>query len=189
MAPDPAFRRGTLILAFGYSALFTWLSTGSFLLIGDLGMAPKHAALVFSAGTVGFVFGNLLSARLSGGRSPRWIVLVAAIAALAGLVSAFLLVASLRPDPVLLTLTMLPFYAGWGIIQPQAIAVAMMPFRHIAGQASSWLGAIQQVGGVVLGAVAVYFGGGQFSLVVMAGCMAAIGTITLLFGSRRSAMA
>jgi MFS transporter, DHA1 family, multidrug resistance protein len=181
LAPHPAFLRGTAILAFGYGALFTWLSTGPFLLIGDLGMAPTAAALIFSIGTVGFISGSLLSARLSGRQAPQRIMLIAAMVAFAGLVAAFALVAAHRPDPVVLGVAMLPFYISWGIIQPQAIAFAMMPFRHMAGQASSWLGAAQQLGGILLGGVAVYFGGGSMSLLVMMVCIAAIGAVTLLF--------
>jgi DHA1 family bicyclomycin/chloramphenicol resistance-like MFS transporter len=183
LAPNPAFRRGVLILAFGYGALFTWLSTAPFLLIGDLGMAPRAAALIFAAGPAGFIAGNLLSAKLSGKWSPARIVLTAATLALAGLIAAYGLVTTHRAQPVVLGAAMLPFYIGWGIIQPQAIAVAMMPFRHMAGQASSWLGAIQQLGGIVLGAVAVYFGGGRASLMVMVTCVVAIGAVAL-FSSR-----
>jgi DHA1 family bicyclomycin/chloramphenicol resistance-like MFS transporter len=185
LAPDPAFLRGALIFALGYGALFTWLSTAPFLLIGELGFAPTAAALIFAVGPVGFISGSLLSARFSGLWSPERIVLAGAIVALAGLLAAYVLVAARRADPVILGATMLPFYIGWGIIQPQAVAVAMMPFRHMAGQASSWLGAIQQLGGIVLGAIAVYCGGGRASLLVMVASVGAVGAIMVFLRPAR----
>ena len=61
-----------------------------------------------------------------------------------------------------------PFYCGWGLGQPMATAIAMRPFAHIAGQASAWLGLIQQLGGIAFALIAAALGGGTATPLVMA---------------------
>jgi hypothetical protein len=61
-----------------------------------------------------------------------------------------------------------PFYCGWGLGQPMAIAIAMRPFAHMAGQASAWLGLIQQLGGILFSLIAAALGGGVATPLVMA---------------------
>ena len=51
----------------------------------------------------------------------------------------------------------MPFYFGWGLGQPMAIATAMRPFPEMAGQASAWLGLAQTAGGIALSLTAGLF--------------------------------
>ena len=52
-------------------------------------------------------------------------------------------------------LMVLPFYLGLGFTHANALQIVMRPFPHMAGQASAWLGLLQQVGGVVVSVIAV----------------------------------
>ena len=176
---NASFLLGSLVLAFGYGALFTWLSTSAFLLIRDLGMMPYEAAAIYAFGSTGFISGGLISAWLAARLAPARILLLASAIATAGTAACYALLELTTPNSVLVVLTILPFYVGWGIAQPQAIAIAMRPFLAIAGQASSWLGAIQQIGGILLAWIAVQLGGGHASVAVMIASCIGLGIVSL----------
>ncbi len=181
---DRSFVVGTMALAFGYGALFAWLSTSSFLLVGDLGLTRLEAALVYSCGSVGFVSGGLLSARLSTRLAGSRILLAGGVLTVLGTVGCALVIVAGGTAWTGILIGILPFYVGWGLSQPQAIAIAMRPFAAMAGQASAWLGIIQQIGGLALSLFAVSLGGGVYTLAVMAAGAAALACTAVLAGSR-----
>jgi len=68
----------------------------------------------------------------------------------------------------------LPFYLGLGFTHANALQIVMRPFPHMAGQASAWLGLLQQVCGVAVSVLAVKAGAGFTAIGVMIGCCAAL---------------
>jgi DHA1 family bicyclomycin/chloramphenicol resistance-like MFS transporter len=183
IARSSEFRNGTLAVALAFGALFTWLSTSPFLLIGDLGIAPAAASLLYAVGSAGFVAGGLCSAWLAARAASPTILLAGACLMVVGSSTTLVLLVLGRPGMVSMLLAMLPFYLGWGFAQPQAVASAMRPFPHIAGQASAWLGLLQQLGGVAIAGIAVWLGAGRYSLMVMTGA-----SILLLAGAMVAAL-
>ncbi len=161
------FLIGTVALAAGYGILLTWLTTSGFVLIGALGMTKLEASAIYTIGSAGFVSGGLLSMRVSRLVLPRRILRSAAALILLGTAApAVVLWAGFSHWAVILA-AVFPFYVGWGLGQPMAIAITMRPFPEMAGQASAWLGLFQQAGGIALSLVAARLGGPLATPVVM----------------------
>ena len=137
-------------------------------MIGMLGMTKLEASAVYTIGSAGFVSGSLVSMRLAQRLLPRHILrTAAALIVLGTTMPAAALWFGFAHWAVILA-AVFPFYLGWGIGQPMAIAITMRPFPEMAGQASAWLGLFQQVGGIALSLVAARFGGGLATPLTMA---------------------
>ncbi|WP_333825101.1 multidrug effflux MFS transporter [Pinisolibacter sp.] len=162
------FLIGVAALAAGYGILLTWLTTSGFLLIGTLGMSKLEASAVYTIGSAGFVSGSLVSMRLAQRLLPRHILRTAAALLILGTTMPALVLWLGFGHWAVILVTVFPFYFGWGIGQPMAIAITMQPFPEMAGQASAWLGLFQQVGGIALSLVAAHFGGGLATPLTMA---------------------
>ncbi len=161
------FLIGTAALSAGYGILLTWLTTSGFLLIGTLGMTKLEASAIYTIGSAGFVSGSLVAMRLAQRLLPRHILRTAAVLLILGTSApALVLWLGFQHWAVILA-AVFPFYLGWGLGQPMAIAITMRPFPEMAGQASAWLGLFQQVGGIALSLVAAHFGGGLATPLVM----------------------
>ncbi|MDK9696788.1 MAG: multidrug effflux MFS transporter [Siculibacillus sp.] len=154
------FLIGVAALAAGYGILLTWLTTSGFLLIGTLGMSKLEASAVYTVGSAGFVSGSLVSMRLAQRLMPRHILRTAAALLLLGTTAPALVLWLGHDHWTVILASVFPFYLGWGVGQPMAIAITMRPFPEMAGQASAWLGLFQQIGGIALSLVAAHFGGG-----------------------------
>jgi DHA1 family bicyclomycin/chloramphenicol resistance-like MFS transporter len=87
--------------------------------------------------------GSALSARLSRNyESERTVLVGAALAAAAA--GTMWLGAQLLPRSIVVLILPMMFYSvGMGLVLPNAMAVALRPFPHIAGTASALLGFIQ----------------------------------------------
>jgi len=129
--------------AFLYSSIFAFLSGVSFVLIDFLGVAPAHFGLYFLFIVSGYIVGNLFTARIA----YRW-----QAQHLFALGLAIALAASLG----LLWVCYFELYIAWlimlpisfislaiGLVLPQAMAVALMPFPHMAATASALMGFLQ----------------------------------------------
>lgn len=163
-----AFVAVAAALASGYGMLLTWLSTSAFLLIGELGLTKPQASAIYALGSGAYLGGSLLGLRLSRSLSALTILRIAGPLLLLGAAApALALVEGFRHWAVMLV-CVAPFYCGWGLGQPMAIAIAMRPFAHMAGQASAWLGLIQQLGGILFSLIAAALGGGGATPLVMA---------------------
>ena len=163
-----AFVAVAAALASGYGMLLTWLSTSAFLLIGELGLTKPQASAIYALGSGAYLGGSLIGVRLSRSVSAMTILRFAGPLLLLGaLAPAVALAEGFRHWAVILA-CVAPFYCGWGLGQPMAIAIAMRPFADIAGQASAWLGLIQQLGGIFFSLIAAALGGGLATPLVMA---------------------
>ncbi len=180
-----AFLAGAAALACGYGMLLTWLSTSAFLLIGALGMSKLEASAIYVLGSAGYLVGSLIGMRLARGFSPIGILRAASLLLLLGAAApTFALAEGYRHWAVILA-CVLPFYVGWGLAQPMAIAIAMRPFADMAGQASAWLGLAQQLGGIALSLLAAAYGGGMATPLVMG--VGALGFAACAFAPQRAA--
>lgn len=162
-----AFLVGTLALGTGYGALYSWLTTSAFLMVGRLGYSKVEASWVYTAGAVGFLLGGMIAMRLTRRLEPRHVLRIAAAAMIVGTAVPLALVVTETAHWVGLLVTLFPYYVGWGLAQPMATAIGMRPFPEMAGQASAWLGIAQQVGGMGFAVVAASLGGNTATLVVM----------------------
>jgi DHA1 family bicyclomycin/chloramphenicol resistance-like MFS transporter len=163
-----AFVAVAAALASGYGMLLTWLSTSAFLLMGELGLSRPQASAIYALGSGAYLGGSLLGVRLSRSLSAVTILRIAGPLLLLGAAAPALALAEGFRHWAVILVCVAPFYCSWGLGQPMAIAIAMRPFAHIAGQASAWLGLIQQLGGIVFSLIAAALGGGLATPLVMA---------------------
>jgi DHA1 family bicyclomycin/chloramphenicol resistance-like MFS transporter len=140
---DPIFIAATLCSGFIYAGLLTYLSSSSFVYIDMLGVPVQFFGFIFLTSVIGYMLGSGVSARLSKRFMPEQTVLLGTALA-AGASASMLAGTALFPASLLaLILPMIFYSAGMGLVLPNAMAVALRPFPHIAGTASALLGFIQ----------------------------------------------
>jgi DHA1 family bicyclomycin/chloramphenicol resistance-like MFS transporter len=161
-----------------YAGLFAWISGSPFVLQYLYRLSPFAFGVAFAAGSLGFMIGTSLAARLvvrSG--LDRTIGLGGAAVTAGGLAMVAALALGLT-SAASLVLPMALYLAGLGLVLPQAIAGAMTPFPERAGAASALLGLVQQSVAALCGAVVgVLLGSDAWPL---AAAVAAMGCATLV---------
>jgi DHA1 family bicyclomycin/chloramphenicol resistance-like MFS transporter len=134
-----------------YAAMFCYISTSSFLVIGLLGLAPEYFGYTFMLVVVGYITGAMTSSRLV----RRWsIVKVLALGQLTGLLAAILLLLLAifeinRLMPLLLAFFLVFMAGGLSLSVSQMGAIAELP--KAIGRASSVFGFMQMAFASVLG--------------------------------------
>lgn len=126
-----------------YAGLLAYLSSSSFVYITMLGVPMEYFGFIFLTSVAGYMAGSGLSARLSRGFDSELTVLAGAVLA-ATATGLMWMGARLWPQSVMvLVLPMVAYSTAMGLVLPNAMAVALRPFPHIAGTASALLGFIQ----------------------------------------------
>jgi MFS transporter, DHA1 family, multidrug resistance protein len=140
---SPMFITATFASGLVYAGLLAYLSSSSFVYIDMLGVPVEYFGFIFLSSVAGYMLGSGLSARLSRNYDSEQTVLVgAALAAVA--TGSMWLGTHLLPRSIAVLLLPMMFYSiGMGLVLPNAMAVALRPFAHIAGTASALLGFIQ----------------------------------------------
>jgi DHA1 family bicyclomycin/chloramphenicol resistance-like MFS transporter len=152
VARHPAYLAYLALATTSYAGLFAWISGASFVLQDLYGLNPFNFGVAFALGSVGYMVGATLSARLVMRIGIDGTLGVgAAMLAIGGLGMVATVAFGLK-SPFLLVLPVSIYLAGLGMVLPQSIAGAMSPFPDRAGAASSLLGFIQQSGAALCGA-------------------------------------
>ncbi len=145
------------VVAGVYSAIFSFISGSSFVIVDGLGLSPTAYGFCFAAVVAGYMVGSFSAGRLTGRfGSDRMILAGAGIATAAGL--GMLVFALAGWFTVISVVT--PFVAamiGIGLVLPNAVAGAVGPFPRMAGLAAAFLGFAQfgvaALVGLVVGAL------------------------------------
>lgn len=152
VARHPAYLVYLALATTSYAGLFAWISGASFVLQNLYGLNPFNFGVAFALGSIGYMAGATLSARLVMRIGIDGTLGVgAAMLAIGGLGMVATVAFGLK-SPFLLVLPVSIYLAGLGMVLPQSIAGAMSPFPDRAGAASSLLGFIQQGGAALCGA-------------------------------------
>jgi DHA1 family bicyclomycin/chloramphenicol resistance-like MFS transporter len=108
-----------------------------------LGVPVQYFGFIFLTSVAGYMAGSALSARLSLSYDSERTVLVGAV--LTAVAAATMWVGThLFPRSISVLMLPMMFYStGMGLVLPNAMAVALKPFPHIAGTASALMGFIQ----------------------------------------------
>lgn len=173
---------GVLIIgAMGFSGLFSYLSSSSFLFQTGYGLTTMQYGLVFAVNSVGLVVGNQIAARLAARFGPQWVLAFStgmlfvsgvAIPVCAGLIDG--------PWGVIIPLFF--FMTSCGFTFPCAQVLALDRHPDAAGTAASVLGASNNgVAGIVsplVGVVAAWTGG--ITPLSMASIMVACSIVAIL---------
>ncbi|MBM3522422.1 MAG: multidrug effflux MFS transporter [Alphaproteobacteria bacterium] len=152
-----SYLRYALPTAFGYCALFAFISGSSFVFIDVLGLRPQTYGFVFAAAVFGYFVGTrgaaVLVPRLGIDGALGWSGIVMTIGGVAGLGAAVLhaLAPSTSTAP-LLTLAATVFAIGFGLCVPAAQAGSIGPYPEKAGAASAVLGFLQTALAALAGA-------------------------------------
>ena len=153
VAQNRAFLAFLGITSMSYMALFAWLSGASFVLRDFHGLSPIGFAWAFAVGSIGYLAGTVIAARVVIRAGIDRTIGYGCGGLVAG--SAIMLVMqALAPGTAAgLYGSIAIFLAGLGLVLPQAMAGALMPFPDRAGAASSLLGAVQQFSAAAFGAL------------------------------------
>jgi DHA1 family bicyclomycin/chloramphenicol resistance-like MFS transporter len=157
MARNPAYLSYLAITSASYAGLFAWISGSAFVLQDLYGLAPFDFGVAFALGSVGYMAGSLLAARLVIKLGLDGVLGLGGCACAAGGLAMVAAVAFGLVSSMSLVLPMAVYLAGLGMVLPQGIAGAMTPFPERAGAASSLFGFTQQTLAAVCGAAVGWF--------------------------------
>ena len=165
------------ITAASYAGLFAWISGAAFVLQNLYGLTPFRFGVAFALGSVGYMTGSALAARLVTRLGLDGVLTLGGFACAAGGLGMVAAVAFGLTSAASIVLPVAVYLAGLGMVLPQGIAGAMTPFPERAGAASSLFGFVQQTAAALCGAVVGwYLGQSAWPLAVG---VAAMGCATL----------
>ncbi|HYC18399.1 MAG TPA: multidrug effflux MFS transporter [Pseudolabrys sp.] len=154
---NPAYLAYLGITSASYAGLFAWISGAAFVLQGLYGLTPFDFGVAFALGSLGYMTGSALAARIVIKFGLDGVLGLGGCACAAGGLGMVVAVALGLTSSVSLVLPMAVYLAGLGMVLPQGIAGAMTPFAERAGAASSLFGFVQQSIAAVCGAAVGWF--------------------------------
>jgi DHA1 family bicyclomycin/chloramphenicol resistance-like MFS transporter len=178
VARNPAYLSYLGMASSSYAGLFAWISGASFVLQNLYGLTPFSFGLAFAIGSIGYMIGATLAARLVVRVGIDFTIGIGAGACAAGGLAMMAALALGLTSAVSLVLPVALYLAGLGMVLPQSFAGALTPFPERAGTASSLLGFTQQTTAGLCGAVVgVMLGSSAWPL---AAAVAAMGCATFV---------
>jgi DHA1 family bicyclomycin/chloramphenicol resistance-like MFS transporter len=172
-----------LLSGFSMAALFTYVSSATFVFQEGFGLSAQEFAVIFATGALAVTAGTQLNGALLGRLTPAQILRTAVLAALAttgSLVVVSVLGLGIWPLIALLILTLLVT----GVLLPAVPMIALEANAHRAGSAAALLGAFQfGVGAAVAPLTGLFPGGSALAMTsVMFGVVIVSAVITLAIG-------
>jgi MFS transporter, DHA1 family, multidrug resistance protein len=141
------------MLAVSFAGVFAWISGSSFVLQEVYGLSALAFGLAFAAASGGYLLGTAVATRVVIRLGLDRTIGIGALALAAGGLGGIAAIPFGGASPIPLVAAMALFAVGMGLVQPQTIAGAMMPFPERAGTASSLVGVAQMVCAAVSGAI------------------------------------
>jgi len=141
------------MLSVSFAGVFAWISGSSFVLQEVYGLSALAFGLAFAAASGGYLAGTALATRIVTRIGLDSTIGFGTMALAIGGIGALIAVAAGNASAVPLVAAVAAFALGMGLVQPQSIAGAMMPFPQRAGTASSLLGVSQMVCAAVSGVI------------------------------------
>lgn len=168
-----------------YAGLFAWISGAAFVLQDLYKLTPFDFGVAFAVGSVGYMTGSAVAARLVVGLGLDGVLGLGGVACAAGGLGMAAAVALGLTSAFSLVLPMAVYLAGLGMVLPQGIAGALTPFPQRAGAASSLFGFVQQIVAALCGAVVgLLLGESAWPLAAGVAAMGVM-TLALWFATRR----
>ncbi len=176
---NPAYLAYLGITAASYAGLFAWISGAAFVLQNLYGLTPFDFGVAFALGSIGYMTGSALAARIVVRFGLDGVLGVGGCACAVGGLGMVAAVALGLTSSLSLVLPVAIYLAGLGMVLPQGIAGAMTPFPERAGAASSLFGFVQQSAAAVCGAVVGWFLGHSAWPLVLGVAVMGCTTLTL----------
>jgi DHA1 family bicyclomycin/chloramphenicol resistance-like MFS transporter len=139
---DRRFMGLTVCYAMIFAAVFAYISASPFVLEDIFGLSPQVYALLFALNAVGLVVVSQIGRHLVGRLGPQRLVVIGIAICAAdgvGLMATVLLHGGLAP----VELCFFGLLSSYGLASPNATALALAPFPHVAGSASALMGTLQ----------------------------------------------
>lgn len=136
---SPTFIGFAMVMGLMFSGQLVFISTSSFVLIDRLGLAPTVFGLAFGFMALGFMGGATTSSKLVGRVPGHLLVMAGAGLASAATGTMLMLILAGVEHPLVVVGATFVSALGIGMARPSAMAGALLPFRHMAGMASSTL--------------------------------------------------
>jgi DHA1 family bicyclomycin/chloramphenicol resistance-like MFS transporter len=167
------------ILTTTFIGLFAWISGASIVMQGQsYELTPVVFGVTFGVGTLGYVFGTTIAARIVMRLGLDRTIGIGAVAMAIGGLSMSVVVALGLSHVAWLVVTMMIYLAGLGFALPQTMAGALTPFPDRAGTASSLMGFAQQsAAAITAAAIGLYLGHSAWPV---AGTVAAMGCLAFV---------
>jgi DHA1 family bicyclomycin/chloramphenicol resistance-like MFS transporter len=153
LAQNRAFLAFLGITALSYMGLFAWLSGASFVLRDFHGLSPIGFAWAFAVGSIGYLAGTVIAAQVVTRTGIDRTIGYGCAALVAGSVIMVVMQALAPTSAAGLYVSVAIYLAGLGLVLPQSMAGALMPFPDRAGAASSLVGVVQQLSAATFGAL------------------------------------
>lgn len=185
VARHPAFLAYLGISTASYAGLFAWISGASFVLQNLYGLTPFNFGIAFALGSIGYMTGTLIAARLVARLGLDGIIGLGSVAVSIGGLGMVAAVALGLTSAISLVLPVAVYLAGLGMVLPQTIAGAMTPFPERAGTASALLGFIQQSAAALCGAVVGWLLGANAWPMAIAVAVMGCTTLAIWLSTRR----
>lgn len=139
---DRRFMGLTLCYGLFFGAVFSYIAGSPFVLEDIFGLSPQLFGVLFACNALGLVLASQIGGRLVAGFGPQRLLTVGATLGTASGVGFLVTVlAHGGLAPVLLCFFFL--LASFGFVGPNATALALAPFPHVAGSASALMGLMQ----------------------------------------------
>jgi len=150
---DRRFRTALAIMLAAQMGVLAFVSSSALAVVQALGLTPTAFSILFSAIMLGQIAGSMLGSRLVVKAGIARMVRAGAALAFAGgaLLAALVLAGAAHWSAVVLPMVLYLF--GCSFMIPNATAAALSPFPHMAGAASSLLGALPFGLGALLSAL------------------------------------
>ncbi len=147
----PTFRAYALLMMGAYGALFTFLSSSSFVLIETMGLSRLQYGVVLFGLSISYIGGTFLCRRLLLRHGQRRTIRWGAMLSLSGGVSMFVFNQLGSPSLVGLLLPFFLIMVAHGIHQPIGQSGAVAPFPQAAGAASALSGFVMMAVAFAIG--------------------------------------
>ncbi|WP_234996389.1 multidrug effflux MFS transporter [Demequina sp. NBRC 110054] len=167
LVSDRTFLGVLVVGGMTFAALFSYLSSASFVLQDLYGLSSQQFALVFGTNSVGLVFLNQVGARLMRRHPPRMVLTIGVTLQSMGAL-ALLLTGLMDLGLVAVLVSLFLSIAPVGLIGPPVQVLALADHAHEAGTAASMLGAFNFGVAGLISPVAGFFG---ISVIAMAAVM------------------
>ncbi|WP_299902434.1 multidrug effflux MFS transporter [uncultured Ruegeria sp.] len=179
---DPIYMSLVLLSGFGIGSFFVFIASAAFVYTGQFGLTPKQFSIAFAVNAIGFFSASQMAA----GLAQRWSMQKVCFIGAAGfaLFAALLFVLMQIGFQSLAVLTVCLFLgnAFLGLAIPTSGVLALEDNGDIAGTASSLMGTLQMMCGVVTIAVSAPFFDG--TVVPLTASIAVCGVLAFLFSLR-----
>jgi MFS transporter, DHA1 family, multidrug resistance protein len=185
---DRRYAGNALAVGFGTGALITYVSSLPFIVEDGYRQSPQLFSLFFTVNAIGLTAMAQLGSRLVR-RVSAWRLTRAALSVLVLGGAGFCAAALMKHPPLAaLLVPLFVFVAAFGMMRPNATALALAGQSSIAGTASAYLGAFQFTLGAVLAPLAGLAGlgsTGPAGIIIGGLCVAAFASQTLIVRRRK----